>query len=185
MATKWSLLCLKLCILLNRKGPTVSILHSRIVYRVLHRVIEIWAYPSLVSFNKIVRVSCSLFWHQLLDRLIFPIILVFCDVMLIHFCSFVLIHQVVWWPLILTNRSWSFLNLGIYLALWLRFFLVTVITICSSISLTLFRNSRFRLLLFLWFFWFELFLLFFLFFWFWLWIVGTRRCFPYLSSSFL
>ena len=185
MATKWSLLCLKLCILLNRKGPTVSILHSRIVYRVLHRVIEIWAYPSLVSFNKIVRVSCSLFWHQLLDRLIFPIILVFCDVMLIHFCSFVLIHQVVWWPLILTNRSWSFLNLGIYLALWLRFFLVTVITICSSISLALFRNSRFRLLLFLWFFWFELFLLFFLFFWFWLWIVGTRRCFPYLSSSFL
>ena len=62
VATKRPLLSSKFGILFNWKSPTAPILHTRIADCVLHRVIEIWAYPSLISFNKIVRISLCLFW---------------------------------------------------------------------------------------------------------------------------
>ena len=62
VATKRPLLSSKFGILFYWKSPTAPILHARIADRVLHRVIEIWAYPSLISFNKIVRISLCLFW---------------------------------------------------------------------------------------------------------------------------
>ena len=62
VATKRPLLSSKFGILFYRKSPTASILHTGIADRVLHRVIEIWAYPSLISFNKIIRISLCLFW---------------------------------------------------------------------------------------------------------------------------
>ena len=62
VATKRPLLSPKFGILFNGKSPTAPILHTRIADCVLHRLIEIWAYPSLISFNKIVRISLCLFW---------------------------------------------------------------------------------------------------------------------------
>ena len=130
-----SLLCLQFGIIFHMESLITLWIGCRIAEGVLHGVIEIWAYPSFIRFDEVVRVSWRLFLGNHLYRLILPISVITHHsmliglglVLLVLFSSFILIHKIIWWPRILANGSRSFLNLGAdhIFSLALRFFIVT------------------------------------------------------------
>ena len=94
-----------------------------------------------------------------------------------------MVHQIVWWPIILTNRPRALLNLLIF-SFSLQLFLV-VVSICSSVSILSLLDSRLRFLFLLWFLRFELLLLFLLLFLLGLWDISSSGSFPDLSCPLL